>query len=165
MAGTPRSAAASTWAAAVQRGGYFCSHCCAGAEASSGCAGRSWGLNRRIASRLGRLAVGCAGVERLLESLLLALSAAVADDLPTGLDALVAERPLDGVDVARGRMAQVALQTRVNRGKGRSNGRLANAVRLRVDAERIVDGPALEFGLRGGEYVQGAAVRPPEGGR
>ena len=103
MAGTPRSAAASTWAAAVQRGGYFCSHCCAGAEASSGCAGRSWGLNRRITSRLGRLAVGCAGVERLLESLLLALGAAVADDLPTGLDALVAERPLDGVDVARGR--------------------------------------------------------------
>ena len=101
--GAPRSAAASTWAAAVQRGGYSARHCCAGVEASPGCTGRSWGLDRRIASRLGRLAVGCAGVERLWQLLLLALGAAVAADLPTGVDALVVERPLDGVDVARGR--------------------------------------------------------------
>ena len=61
-------------------------------------------------------------------------------------------------------MAQVALQARVNREMGRSDDRLADAARLRVDAERVVDGPLFGFGLRGRSYVHGAPVGPPEGG-
>ena len=61
-------------------------------------------------------------------------------------------------------MAQVALQARVNRGRGRSDDRFSDAARLRVDAERVVDGPLFGFGLRGRAHVQGAPVRPPEGG-
>ena len=36
--------------------------------------------------------------------------------------------------------------------------------RLRVDAERVVDGPLFGFGLRSGAYVQRAPVGTPEGG-
>ena len=49
-------------------------------------------------------------------------------------------------------------------GPGRSDGRLADASRLRVDAEHVVDGPLFGFGLRGGAHVQGASVGAPEGG-
>ena len=49
-------------------------------------------------------------------------------------------------------------------GPGRSDGRLADASRLRVDAERVVDGPLFGFGLRGGAHVQGASVGAAEGG-
>ncbi len=47
---------------------------------------------------------------------------------------------------------------------GPSDGRLADAPRLRVDAERVVDGPPFGFGLRGGAHVQGASIGTPEGG-
>ena len=47
---------------------------------------------------------------------------------------------------------------------GRSDGGLADASRLRVDAERVVDGPLSGFGLRGGAHVQGTSVGAPEGG-
>ena len=59
-------------------------------------------------------------------------------------------------------MEQVALQMRINRGTGRSDDRRADAARLRVDAERVVDGPLFGFGLRSGAHVQDAPVRQVE---
>ena len=47
---------------------------------------------------------------------------------------------------------------------GRSDDGLADASRLRVDAERVVDGPLSGFGLGGSTHVQGASVWAPEGG-
>ena len=59
----------------------------------------------------------------------------------------------------------MALQTCAKRAAvGGSDDRLADAAWVRVDAEGVVDGALLGFGLRGGAHVQGAAVGPSEGG-
>ena len=47
---------------------------------------------------------------------------------------------------------------------GRSDERLADAAGVWVDAERVVDGPLIGFGLGGRAHVQRAAIGTAEGG-
>ena len=64
-----------------------------------------------------------------------------------------------------GRSARVALQTRANSGRaGGSDDGLADASRVRVDAEGVVDGPLIGFRLGSGAHVQRASVGPAKGG-
>ncbi len=49
-------------------------------------------------------------------------------------------------------------------GSGRSDEGLADAGGVGVDAEGVVEGALLGFGLCGGAHVEGASVRPAEGG-
>ena len=59
----------------------------------------------------------------------------------------------------------MALQTCAKRAAvGGSDDGLADAAWVWVDAEGVVDGALLGFGLRGGAHVQGSAVGPSEGG-
>ena len=64
-----------------------------------------------------------------------------------------------------GRSARVALQTRANSGRaGGSDDGLADASRVRVDAEGVVEGPLIGFRLGSGAHVQRASVGPAKGG-